>query len=972
MKFGRLLREQCAQLPDFAPHFMEYSVMKHSLKRVSFSAPGELDVMFAQQFDAQLDKVSQFSQGKKRELLNRTARVIRQLHSKGDTESLLQLEQELDSINAGVVNLDSYNRLNAMAFNKICKKHDKLLHSTTIPFAMARVRKEAFCDMKLDGFFVALSDAYQQLRAIREGADAAAPWVPPQSFARSTTKYWVENSAVAHLKSVIIKHLPILVFGRKGSIASKAPDLTQENKILECDDHESISSVYLDNDDLLSYHTRMTTEEGARLFRVRWYGKLDYEKPAEHETFLERKTHHESWAVEDSVKQRFQFKFKQVPAYLNGAWNARSHFEKLVQRGKMTVKNAQDACDLAEEAQRQIMADAMVPMVRTAYDRTAFQLSSSNEVRISLDTKMVLSNERLTFRDGEWCMRPEDVPADQRIEFPFSILEIKLQGETPAWVADLLAQPYITAVKKFSKYLTACALFHTDRIRMRPHWFHEDTIQLLQPSERTAVTLANLSDDLGGGPLRLPPSLTRNESSAALNMFAYHPSGLRIEPVPADGVSTPVQAVPLLDLSQAANAPGMQNITPPASQRSTPRGMAPAPPNNPKLAPALASIKKHQPMKIEPKTYFANERTFMNWLNMVVILVSLGAGLLAMSSTEGRISGITLACVGGIIAMYALTQFHWRAHKIRIRDAAGYDDRFGPTVLVLLLVAAILVNILLIAYISQRPVPVATVVDNGAQCQRIAAQVPPLSQPTGLIWHPRLANYVVAAQYGFFLMRTDGTRPRSVSTPNYLINSVAIIDPADSLIFLGATSLSGTFILAYDLDTSAVATAYDITAAIPRGQMRAMAWVPDINSADGGYFFVADQSNVLTKLLVPVASAGTLQVVGQSMIGVLASPTPLTGTNGTVSSLFYDATHSHLYALMDSAQTLLIVNAATGATVGTWPLPGTKQGWTGVAPVATSAAGPTELALVKSTPPYAWRFQTSASGFAPACARVMV
>lgn len=45
--------------------------------------------------------------------------------------------------------------------------------------------------------------------------------------------------------------------------------------------------------------------------------------------------------------------------------------------------------------------------------------------------------------------------------------------------------------------------------------------------------------------------------------------------------------------------------------------------------------------------------------------------------------------------VYALATFHWRAKSIRMRGQGGFDDRLGPTVLALALVAAVVVNFVL-------------------------------------------------------------------------------------------------------------------------------------------------------------------------------------------------------------------------------------------------------------------------------------
>lgn len=45
--------------------------------------------------------------------------------------------------------------------------------------------------------------------------------------------------------------------------------------------------------------------------------------------------------------------------------------------------------------------------------------------------------------------------------------------------------------------------------------------------------------------------------------------------------------------------------------------------------------------------------------------------------------------------LYALFTFHWRARSIRQRGQAGFDDRYGPTVLAFVLLAAVIVNLVL-------------------------------------------------------------------------------------------------------------------------------------------------------------------------------------------------------------------------------------------------------------------------------------
>lgn len=98
------------------------------------------------------------------------------------------------------------------------------------------------------------------------------------------------------------------------------------------------------------------------------------------------------------------------------------------------------------------------------------------------------------------------------------------------------------------------------------------------------------------------------------------------------------------------------------------------------------------PVRVEPKVFFANERTFLSWLNFTVVLGGLAMGLLNFGDRIGRLSAVLFTVIAMGVMMYALYTFHWRATKIRNREAAPYDDRVGPTVLCIFLLAAVLVN----------------------------------------------------------------------------------------------------------------------------------------------------------------------------------------------------------------------------------------------------------------------------------------
>ncbi|KAF1820143.1 uncharacterized protein K489DRAFT_390241 [Dissoconium aciculare CBS 342.82] len=101
------------------------------------------------------------------------------------------------------------------------------------------------------------------------------------------------------------------------------------------------------------------------------------------------------------------------------------------------------------------------------------------------------------------------------------------------------------------------------------------------------------------------------------------------------------------------------------------------------------------PTRVEPKVFFANERTFLSWLNFTVILGGLAMGLLNFGDRVGVICAGIFTVIAVLSMIYALTTFHWRAKSIRQRGQGGFDDRFGPTVLSVALLGAVVVNFVL-------------------------------------------------------------------------------------------------------------------------------------------------------------------------------------------------------------------------------------------------------------------------------------
>lgn len=74
-----------------------------------------------------------------------------------------------------------------------------------------------------------LSDLYEHLRKLQDGrllsdtGDSA--WEPPTRFTRDTTKFWLRPSDTMSFRVELIKHLPLLIFGKREKLAPGMPPL---------------------------------------------------------------------------------------------------------------------------------------------------------------------------------------------------------------------------------------------------------------------------------------------------------------------------------------------------------------------------------------------------------------------------------------------------------------------------------------------------------------------------------------------------------------------------------------------------------------------------------------------------------------------------------------------------------------------------------------------------------------------------
>lgn len=802
MHFGQQLRTSL--LKDYFYYYIAYDDLKDALqtpyegdptpqnphpKRRSWTEDDEKS--FVAELEGELEKVFTFQRVKSGEIVRRIKAsekevndVIGRLDSRGPRptengnaglvqdedvpteEDFMLLEEDLSDIIADVHDLAKFTQLNYTGFQKIIKKHDKQTEWHLKPVFAARLKAKPFFKDNYDAFIVKLSRLYDLVRTRGDPikGDSAAGG-GQQNFVRQTTKYWVHPDNITELKLIILKHLPVLVFN--------------PNKEFEAKD-SAISSIYYDNPETWELYTgRLKKTEGAEAIRLRWYGGMETET-----VFVERKTHREDWTGEKSVKARFSLKEKNVNAFLSGKMRVETIFEKARKEGKKSEKEISDLEQLAREIQYRVITRRLVPVTRSFYNRTAFQLPGDARVRISLDTELTMTREDNLDgkqRAGKNWRRMDigvdypfsQLPPEDVERFPYAVLEVKLQTQAgqdpPEWVRELISSHIVEAVPKFSKFIHGTATMFPTRINLLPFWMPQMDVDIRKPvTHRFGIerpgqsTNYSTSDDVDddtedddseteGASDEQRTDSRSSPTPQEDSEIAESDQGIRRLRIARDAMERydmerrsadlnalddeeRISAAPLVhnpddypiydsedededDMEEAKRiggwhyrrkiltqhvamlgsyiAAGLSKITPTPKPTPIPGSALTAfgdvPPSQVEARRFKAPRGKriHVPVRVEPKVYFAAERTFLSWLEFSIILGSIAATLLNFGDSISLASAWGFTIVACVALLYSAGLYLWRVQMIRGRRAVRYHDRWGPSFLCLGLAAAV-------------------------------------------------------------------------------------------------------------------------------------------------------------------------------------------------------------------------------------------------------------------------------------------
>ncbi|KAL1884323.1 hypothetical protein VTK73DRAFT_17 [Phialemonium thermophilum] len=756
MRFGKTLRQSV--YPPWKDKYIDYARLKGMLREDDDDRPWTEDDenRFCDEiFNIQLEKVAQFQEqmvGRLRERVDAAMETVKNLTPPAKDQSLeesrpvlrdrlKELEAELDSITNTLKELKKYSNLNYTGFLKIVKKHDRKRGERyrIRPIMQVSLAQRPFnSEQAYSPLLTKLSLMYFAIRQQLDGASGAGadnhlpidagleenPSEVHNGEWYTAHKFWVHPDNLIEVKTFILRRLPALVYSQ------------QSSKEVDGNEDPTITSLYFDSPKFELYSRKVDRQlsSSASSLRLRWYGQLN----AKPEILFEQKTVHET----TSEERKFTIKDKYVKPFLDGAYKMEKTIQKMERQGRSEAE-VQNFKTTVKSIQKFVLEHKLEPVLRANYVRSAFQKPGDDRVRIAIDTNVAFIREDTLDRnrpcrdprgwhrsdiDGSGMAYPfKNINQSEVSLFPYAILEIKLKEDAnrrrPSWVEDLIASHLVHPAPRFSKFVHGVASLFEDYVNMLPFWlsdletdirkdpqaaFEEEEQRRAERAESEQVVGSFLGSKIGSSfaPTRNSPVgkshiservATESFSSAAARTGhpPIHISRTEVESGPGEEEqreqlqqqprnygATVSSVFPSLSLSKYARA---KKLT--AQEGTLPPGVV-----EPK-----EWIKNSGPLQVEPKVWLANERTFLKWQHICILLGGLSVGLYTAGNGNLLIESMGIAYVG--IAMFAGGWGYWmhrkRRNMIIQRSGKHFDNMAGPLLISVALVIALVVNFII-------------------------------------------------------------------------------------------------------------------------------------------------------------------------------------------------------------------------------------------------------------------------------------
>lgn len=741
-------------------HCLNYNHLKKLLKegvilRDNWTDKDEQN--FVSALDADLEKVYTFQHLQFDRLNHELDNLQRKAENLNEDLNVAAFSAELDNLLSTAQELEHFQRINYTGFIKIVKKHDRLHPQYSVkPLLNVRLKSLPFHSedyspilYKIGALFQFLRENYAvdaSLSKMSSMGGSANASMPASSTEYQSFKFWVHPDNLMETKTRILRHLPVLVYlNGKSYSPDEDDDDADEDSPAKAND-QTINCLYLDNSQFDLYNSKLKKLDSSYTMRIKWISKLS-DKP---KITLEKKMFdaQSNFTIDEKIllKQKYasQFIIKHEIAPKLKKINDEASLNRVLALIKelhlqpvLRTMYKRTAFQIPGDNTARVIIDSDIVFIREdSFDEQLPIRDPANWHRTDIDSNT--ANPLQFLRKGEYA------------KFPYSEMEIKVKKsaakkfETIGWINELIESNLVKEIPNFSKFVhgVAALFVEDDHLNNVPLWYNElesdwsqpdvliGSVQILgNPKDQNKVP-AKMSDQDNLSKFK---SMVKKSSVYQPRLASFSGSIMNDLDVNNDGRVLPSSIEE--DEEPVEDAPAENHQAPPAWEEGEvsdsdeeddlsisrgngntfskllglgkgfsklrdvnledeefdlPEGV---------VKPSLW-IKNAGPLKIEPKVYLANERTYVRWLHVTALFATLTFTIYS-SSKRSNFTDISdyvaymyfgMTMFTGFWAYYVFMQ---RSHVITERSGKHLDNILGPLVVALVLIFTLTFNFIL-------------------------------------------------------------------------------------------------------------------------------------------------------------------------------------------------------------------------------------------------------------------------------------
>ncbi|CAO3649522.1 unnamed protein product [Mucor hiemalis] len=667
-------------------------------------------------------------------------------------EFLNTVDDSLVEILFDVKDFSNFVHLNKLGFAKILKKHKKW---TMINHEGEPCFEYQSIDSELGFNWVAalytqvslLRYQCQQKVSISKSNERNSTLdlknvIPTTATERKVKKYWILPQHVSEVIAIISMHSSVAQPPSKNS-SSRSSEKREKFDF-------AMSNVYFENNAFDVYSGRVTGRENTQSVKCKRYGS-----DSNDHIYFDYEEYNKPYSQEISSKKKCRVEYKQLIAFYKGEYKISSEGTATSPSEDIDEKEALKLSDeratvsnlFAAETQNMITSSDFAPVIQCDYQRLSFQSPLGQycypSLSITIDTDISFSTLKGDSLQ-ESIFLPDENEANNQELFQYAVLEIKFPADSKfddsslEWFRSFTQNSnLIHEVPKFSKYLQGVyqLFFSKNQTLQLPEWdkLYQQGISSFTRGSYGLSRSRSLRPLLNGKPFRsvIPYSAAGsiNNKRSIRKSLQHHPKQLsqketedhtqKRECKPSyrsDSVSSDFTAISIdnhftndggklngfrdskmvLDMDEKPEIKCHQPVKEPKSSIKFFFSRQKNEDGNPiqySNQQQKKGKKKDEVIKIEPKAFFANERTFISWLQFCALLLTVALNLLNFGDQVSKVCGGIFLFISMMLALYALFRFQYRAWQLRHPNQTGrYDDLYGPAILCILVVAALVIN----------------------------------------------------------------------------------------------------------------------------------------------------------------------------------------------------------------------------------------------------------------------------------------